>query len=234
MSRCRLCNVACYAIMRLVQDSEPLGLRERKLRETRHALESATVELALEHGLEHVTIEQIAERADVSPRTFFNHFGSKEDALIGVGVRESSEDLLAGFPDAPSSAGVYEDLKRFLVERIGAQLAADELLEKRMLVVHASPQLAKRQMAQLNLLLDGLTARVASLLALAAGLPADRPPSELAEEAQMLIHLCSTAFMHAFGPRNLGDSFGEGPGALAQVFELLERTAGKYLQASRP
>jgi len=216
------------------QDTEPLGLRERKLRETRQALERATVELALQHGLEHVTIEQIAERADVSPRTFFNHFGSKEDALIGVGVRESSADLLEGFPEEPSAAGVYHDLKTFLIERIGALLAADELLEQRMQVLQASPQLAKRQMAQMNLLLDGLTARLASLLAVAAGQSADRPPPDLAEEAQMLIRLCSTAFMQAFDPRSLHASLESGPGPLLHAFELLERTAGKHLRESRP
>src|SRR5690554_2629029 len=122
----------------LSQETELLGLRERKLRETRQALERATVELALEHGLEHVTIEQIAERADVSPRTFFNYFGSKEDALLGVAVKETNDALLAGFPALPSGAGAYEDLKQFLVGSFGKRLAADGLLHKRMEAVNAN------------------------------------------------------------------------------------------------
>ena len=62
----------------------PMGLRERKRAQTRHRLEEAAVGLALRDGLDKVTIDAISERADVSPRTFFNYFDSKEDAILGV------------------------------------------------------------------------------------------------------------------------------------------------------
>src|SRR5436309_9326333 len=61
-----------------------LGRRERKKRETRRALSSAALHLATERGPDQVTIEDIAEAADVSVRTFFNYFSSKEEAIIGV------------------------------------------------------------------------------------------------------------------------------------------------------
>jgi len=237
-----------------VQEQEPIGLRERKVRETRHALERATVELVLESSLEQVTIEQIAERADVSPRTFFNYFGSKEDALLGVAAKETDHDLLAGFPEEPSQAGVYEDLKRFLIESFGQRLATDDLLQKRMVALQANPALARRQMAQMHLLLDGLTARVANLLAKqgarsldpAAGQPAEPHektatqhagqtlnPHDLKREAQTLIRLCAVPFMQTFDPHLAPGPAAAASAALPQAFELLEQTAAKHLATSR-
>lgn len=59
-------------------------LRERKKQATYRALARAARELTLEHGLDTVTVEDIARRADVSTRTFFNYFSCKEEAIVGV------------------------------------------------------------------------------------------------------------------------------------------------------
>jgi AcrR family transcriptional regulator len=89
-----------------VSSSESMreGLRERKKAETHQTLAKAALHLADELGPERVTVEAIADAAGVSPRTFFNYFSSKEDAIVGIAPAHSSAllaDLLARPDDEP-------------------------------------------------------------------------------------------------------------------------------------
>jgi AcrR family transcriptional regulator len=62
------------------------GLRERKKLATRQALSSAALQLAVERGLENVTIEDITAEANVALRTFRNYFASKYEAVAATGA----------------------------------------------------------------------------------------------------------------------------------------------------
>jgi AcrR family transcriptional regulator len=57
------------------------GLRERKKQATRDALSWAAVRLTVERGWDSVLVEDIADEAGVSPRTFNNYFSSKAEAI---------------------------------------------------------------------------------------------------------------------------------------------------------
>ena len=63
-------------------DRPHLGLRERKKIKTREAIRTATYGLIKEQGYDATTIDQIAERADVSPSTVFRYFPTKEDIVL--------------------------------------------------------------------------------------------------------------------------------------------------------
>ncbi|MFJ4078975.1 TetR/AcrR family transcriptional regulator [Streptomyces iakyrus] len=58
------------------------GLRERKKIKTRRAIRSATYALVAERGYDATTVQQIAERAEVSPSTVFRYFPTKEDIVV--------------------------------------------------------------------------------------------------------------------------------------------------------
>src|SRR5256885_1147003 len=58
------------------------GLRERKKRQTREAIARAAMELFEAHGFDEVTVAEVARAADVSEKTVFNYFPTKEDLLL--------------------------------------------------------------------------------------------------------------------------------------------------------
>ena len=62
--------------------------RESKKRRTRQAIRAAAIELFTQHGFADTTVEQIAATAEISTRTFFNYFDTKEQAVsLPYGLR---------------------------------------------------------------------------------------------------------------------------------------------------
>jgi AcrR family transcriptional regulator len=58
------------------------GLRERKKRQTKEAIAAAAMRLFMARGFDEVTVAEVAEAADVSEKTVFNHFPAKEDLVF--------------------------------------------------------------------------------------------------------------------------------------------------------
>jgi len=86
------------------------GLRERKKAETRDALASAALRLADELGPDRVTVDEIAAAAGVSPRTFFNYFASKEDAIVGS-TESSTSRVVQELASRPAAEAPIDALR---------------------------------------------------------------------------------------------------------------------------
>lgn len=100
---------------------EPAGLRERKKQRTRQAIATAALRLFAERGYEETTIADIAAAADVSPRTFFSYFPSKEDVVfaeIDDRLAEVAERLRRTPGESP-----METIRRSIVDVLEAVVA---------------------------------------------------------------------------------------------------------------
>jgi AcrR family transcriptional regulator len=147
------------------------GLRERKKAETRRALSSAALRLAREHGPDRVTIEAIAEAAGVSPRTFFNYFASKDDAIVGVGPVEASE-LVRDLVEQPPDITPVAALRNMAVAAVARlEENADELWQRHQLT-QEHPWLAARRIAAFA----EVERRLAEEIARRTGRDLDRDP----------------------------------------------------------
>jgi AcrR family transcriptional regulator len=83
------------------------GLRERKKRAAREAIATTARRLFADRGFDAVTVAEVAAAADVSEKTVFNHFATKED-LAFAGREERLERLLAEIAGRPPGASVLD------------------------------------------------------------------------------------------------------------------------------
>ncbi|GAA2613074.1 TetR/AcrR family transcriptional regulator [Paractinoplanes durhamensis] len=117
-----------------------MGLRDRKKQQTRSALTDAALRLADERGLDHVTVEEISAAADVSPRTFFNYFATKDDAILGdpvITAETVCERLLA----VPREVPIIDAVLGVFTPAIEQIQADRELWLLRMRVIKNNPAL---------------------------------------------------------------------------------------------
>lgn len=127
-------------------EDRPLGLRERKKLETRETLAKVAVRLAVERGMENVTVDDIAAEAGVSARTFFNYFPSKEDAVLQPDPDpvEQAKVIADAFTNAPAELNPVQALAaawRPVAQRLDRE-AADWLA--RISIIERDPALIAR------------------------------------------------------------------------------------------
>ena len=166
-----------------------LGLRDRKRLETRARLETAAVELVLRDGIENATIDAISEHADVSPRTFFNYFDCKEDAVLGLRDVEVTDEVVRAHIAASGDADLVESIVVMLFTTIGQPISDPATRATRLELVLRHPQLLGRQFAQMTRMAEQLTAAVRVIVAHHDG--AGESPTE-SPAAELMLAICGS------------------------------------------
>lgn len=162
------------------------GLRARKQRQTRDAIHRAAVTLTRELGTEAATVAEISALANISPRTFFNYYPRKEDAIVGfhegLPSDEELDELRTGGADA-----LIEDIIAIMLTLFTT--SDDELLAQRRALIAENPSLIQRQWVRLH----GVEQRTAQAVAdrmRASGVFAELDDIDLA--ALILVVTCSS------------------------------------------
>ncbi|MBC2900824.1 TetR/AcrR family transcriptional regulator [Streptomyces cupreus] len=140
-------------------DLSQLGLRERKKIKTRTAIRDATYALIREQGYDATTVEQIAERAEVSPSTVFRYFPTKEDIVL---TDEFDPILMAEIRKRPADEPWIDTLRHVLKKAVGFGLEEDpEVLRLRSHLMVQVPAVRSRMLETMSVTGKMLTEAVA-------------------------------------------------------------------------
>jgi AcrR family transcriptional regulator len=141
------------------------GRRARRKLATRDALQSAALRLVRGRGPDSVTVEEICAQAGVSPRTFFNYFASKEEAII-----DWDAEIDAFVVHAVAERPAAESPLRAIRSVLGAAIADAMRMEPwqdRLQLIHEQPGLIGRFVAVMSSVQRAIARGVASRTGLA-------------------------------------------------------------------
>jgi AcrR family transcriptional regulator len=141
------------------------GLRERKKQRTREALIAAAFDLFGRNGFEATTVEEIAEAVEVSPRTFFRYFATKEDCALSM-LDEQAEAMWAAFDARPAHEPVLTALKQamLVVARATEEGKGFDPIRFACMqdMTKNSPAVAAKSMEHGSMKMDGFAGRIAA------------------------------------------------------------------------
>src|SRR3954453_22704099 len=209
---------------------EASGLRERKKEQTRRLIAETARRLFAERGFDAVTVGEVARAADVSEKTVFNYFATKED-LFYAGMEAFEDRLLGAVRDRGPGETVLAAFRRFLLQPQGvfaleAGAEADAQLRTVTRVITQSPALLARERHVLARYTDAL----AELLAAETGVGADDLEPRAAAHALIGVHRSLIEYVRhrvsaGAGAAEIGPELQEQAG---RTLALLEGGLGGY------
>jgi AcrR family transcriptional regulator len=183
-------------------DHEPSGLRERKKIATRHALGVAAMRLAIDRGLDNVLVEDIAEAAGVSARTFNNYFTSKHEAICALGFDRAMR-IGSALSERPAAEPIWEAIIGAVMSQYGpADRALDEEWMAGVRLVTSTPALRGEYLKVQAMTQYSLAESIA--VRLGANPAAGMFPRILAAAVTAAIQAALERWLHADPPVPLG------------------------------
>ncbi|MFE7409514.1 TetR/AcrR family transcriptional regulator [Streptomyces laurentii] len=191
------------------------GLRERKKRATREALREAALRLAVERGPDRVRVEDIAEAAGVSPRTYNNYFASREQAIVSAVTADREARIAAAVAARPADVRLADAVTDAVVEQF---THADEHEQRALLLITTNAALrdafldatAGIEPPLATVLAERLDERLDERLGERLGGDAEAPAARvLAASVAAAVRIALEGWMRPAGDREAG----EGPAA---------------------
>ncbi len=198
-------------------ETAELGLRERKRLATRRAIQVAAISLVAENGLDRLTVDEIGRVADISPRTFFNYFPTKEAALVGDSPTLPDEAFIADFVESDES--LLTALARLFTEAVERAAEDRELTQLRRAVIKQNPQLFAMRISSMHEFQRDVEAVI--LRRLRHHNP-DLDDEALASRANLTTHVAVGAMRHAWLHWSNDGSGGDLSARLRESFAMLD------------
>jgi AcrR family transcriptional regulator len=153
---------------REVEEATRPGLRERKKAQTYDAIMRAALDLFERNGYDITTVEDIAEAANVSPRTFFRYFDAKVDVVMH---NKDQDDLgLDRFlAERPAAEAPVEAMRHVLRDVVGPLFLADDVTNRQIRIMLTTPSLRAMAREHFNEHEDELAVVFAQRLGVDAG-----------------------------------------------------------------
>lgn len=118
--------------------------REARKQQTRATLIRLARKFTYDRGLGGFTLEELCDAANISRRTFFNHFASKDDAVLGMPKHSPFEAHSEKFLSSAGTIPLVEALQALIADSIEEVASSEFTPDKLMALIHREPGLVNR------------------------------------------------------------------------------------------
>lgn len=170
---------------------------------TARRIEASAVALVLQHGYDATTVDMICADAGISQRTFFNHFATKDAAVIGTDVPRLDESRVRAFIAATGPHLLADAAELIALPGLDGTMDP-QLMRLRMTAITSSAELMQRQLERFA----SIEAELAEVIEyrLARLSTPDESAAEVREQSRLTAHLLAGILRYSADTLMSGDS----------------------------